>query len=171
MNKSSSFIFFFLYVIILFFCNRGSFLWVSFALLYVFLTVKFNKRIYLYLFLFIGVVVILANFNKIDFSASRSNSIYGNSSTVQPKSLTLIPMIKDKIKAVEKSSEEFLLNVALLAKQSINNHPLIGMGVFSSRLYIQECLNIPTFTSAYPHNFFLEVFMQFGLVIPLLSFL
>ena len=36
------------------------------------------------------------NYNSVDFNASRSSSIYGNSTTVQPPAITLIPQIKYK---------------------------------------------------------------------------
>lgn len=49
----------------------------------------------------------------------------------------------------------------------IKSHPLIGSGMINDRAIIANALSVPAEDAygAYPHNFFLELLMQFGIVI------
>lgn len=152
-SKKNSFKEFFIYLmyiaIILLFCNRGSLLWIILACMYIYITLSVHKKFQLFFITFIIFIGLLFSISKVDFSGSRTIMKFLDNSIISDSGRSL-----------------YYTN----AKRIITEHPFFGIGVFSSRAYLQDSIGLPIFTSAYPHNFFLEVFMQFGLVFPLFIF-
>lgn len=138
-----------LFVIILMFTNRGSFLWTFLAYCFVFMKLPKKRKIQILIVLLFCVCIFSVFFyDKIDLSASR----------------TLTKLLDHS--ATTSSGRDKYYNFTL---EQIDLHPFFGQGIYKSRKTIANALNIQIINAAYPHNFFLELFLQFGIILPVFA--
>lgn len=153
-EKREGYAFFFsliLFVIILLFTNRGSFLWTSLAFLYIFYKLPMKRKIKSVVILTLITFVFLVFFyDKIDLSVSR----------------TLSKLLDHSVTTGSGRNKyyDYTLN-------QIDLNPFIGNGIYKSRVLLADALHLDKINAAYPHNFFLEIFFQFGIIIPVLLIL
>lgn len=128
---------------------------VIFSLLFSGLVSKKNKKIILCLLL-IFVIFIAILFEPITTFLAE---LFPSSRTIRLLSSGL-------------SSDSGRGEISKIFKNGIFENPLAFRGLFSDRFFYSEQMHVPFDITNYPHNFFLEILFQFGLVIgPLLIIL
>ena len=150
-GKKTSIVMFLVYlVLILLFCNRGALILSTVAFLIVFLSLKGKYKIRLFVEMVVVVVLSLVFLRFTPLNIDQLNS----------SSRTLTKIFNHSITTDSGRSKYTDLSLEYI-KQNVWS----GVGIEESRGIIFNGLNLKHIDSAYPHNIFLEIILQYGCVI------